>query len=66
MVRATFRADPTALAQFQSFVHIAALAAGLRAWGEAVYLDQVHSVPPALVLKHRQEHPEGSVSYGLR
>ncbi len=56
MVRAAFRADPTALAQFQSFVHIAALAAGLRAWGKAVYLYEVHSVPPALVLKHRKEH----------
>ena len=34
----TFRAYPTALAQFQSFVHMAAFAAGLRAWSKAVYL----------------------------
>ena len=66
MARATFRASPTALAQFQSFIHIAAFATGLRAGREAVYLDEVHSIPPALVFKQRQEHPERCVPDCLR
>ena len=49
MVCTTFRASPATLAKFQSFIHIAAFAAGLRAGREAVYLDEVHSIPPALV-----------------
>ena len=39
-----------------------AYAASFRAWGEAVYLYQVHAVPSALVFEHREEHPEGCVS----
>lgn len=41
----------TALAQFQSFIHIATFATGLRAWGEAVYLYELHTVPTALVFE---------------
>ena len=66
MVRATFRADPAALTQFQSFVHIAALAAGLRAWGKAVYLYEIHTIPTALVFKQGEECSEGSIPYDLR
>ena len=61
MVCATLQASPTALTQFQSFIHIAALAASLRACGKAVYLDKVHTIPPAFVFKHREEHPERCV-----
>lgn len=50
----------TALAQFQSFIHIATFATGLRAWGEAVYLYEVHTVPTTLIFKQgeRSEHME--------
>ena len=64
-MRATFRASPASLAQFQSFIHIAALAAGLRAWGKAVYLDEIHTIPPALVFKQGEECSERSIHYGL-
>ena len=60
----TFRASPTALAKFQSFVHAATFAASFRAWSETVYLDKVHAIPPALVFKQREEHPERRVPYG--
>lgn len=65
MVCATFRTGPTALAQFQSFIHIAAFAAGLRAWGKAVYLYEVHTIPTALVFKQGEECSERSVPYSL-
>ena len=61
----TFRACPTALAQFQSFIYIAAFAAGLRAWSEAVYLYEVHTIPAAFVFKQGEECSERSISYGL-
>ena len=64
-MRTTFRTSPASLAQFQSFIHIAALATGLRAWGKAVYLDEIHAIPTALVLQHRKEHPERCIPYGL-
>ena len=50
----------TALAQFQPFIHIATFATGLRAWGEAVYLYEVHTVPTTLIFKQgeRSEHME--------
>ena len=66
MMRATFRTSPASLAQFQSFIYIAAFAASLRAWGKAVYLDEIHTIPAALVFKQHQEHPERCVTYGLR
>ena len=65
-MRATFRTGPTALAQFQSFIHIAAFAAGLRTWGKTVYLDKIHAIPPALVFKQDEECSERSVPYSLR
>ena len=55
----------TALAQFQSFIHIATFATGLRTWGEAVYLYEVHTVPTALVFKQGEECSERSIPYGL-
>ena len=65
-MRATFRTSPVSLVQFQSFIHIAAFAAGLRAWDKAVYLDEIHTIPAALVFKQHQEYPERCVTYGLR
>ena len=52
---------PSALAQLQSFIHIAAFATSLRAWGKAVYLYQIHAIPPAFVFQHRKEHSKGNV-----
>ena len=66
MVCSTFRTGPTALAQFQSFIDISAFAAGLRAWGKAVYLYEVHTIPTAFVFKQGEEHPERCISYSLR
>ena len=64
-MRATFRTGPASLAQFQSFIHIAALAAGLRTGGKAVYLDEIHAIPTALVFKQGEECSERSIPYGL-
>lgn len=62
MVCATFRTDPTAISKFQSFIHIAAFAAGLRTWGKAVYLNEIYTIPTAFVFKHRKKHPERCVT----
>ena len=60
MACATLRTSLTALAQFQSFIHIATFATGLRTWGEAIYLYEVHTVPTTLIFKQgeRSEHME--------
>ena len=65
MMCATFRTSPVSLAQFQSSIDRAALAASLRTRGKAVYLDEIHTIPPALVFKQGEECSERSIPYGL-
>ena len=65
MVCTTFRTSPASLAKFQSFIDMAALAAGLGARSKAVYLYEVHAIPPAFIFKHGEEHTKGRIDNSL-
>ena len=49
---------PFPLVQLQVLIDVTTMAAGFRTGRKAVYLDEIHSVPPALVFEHICKHPE--------